>query len=353
MADPVSLDARLGVDLGGFSLDVSLQVEAATVTAILGPNGAGKTTALGCLSGRLALDRGCIELAGRTLDDPSRGRYLRPEQRRVGFVHQDLMLFPHLSVIDNVAFAPRCAGVDRRRARQGAMGWLERVGLQDHAASRPQDLSGGQAQRVALARALITDPDLLLLDEPLSALDANARATTRRDLGRHLDGFDGPTLVVTHDPLDALTLADRVVVLERGTVTQEGPIADVTTRPRTGYVADLIGTNLLSGNGRGRRVDAGGATVEVAEAIEGPTFLTISPRAVTISAHRPDTSARNVWPVTVSGIDLLGDRVRVAVAGPPDLVGEITPAALSELGLDTGTSAWVSVKATEVSTYLR
>lgn len=349
----MTLDALMDVTLGSFHLNVALTAEPATVTAVLGPNGAGKTTVLRTLAGTIALDRGAIHLAGRVLDDPVVRVFVPPERRRVALVHQDLLLFPHLSALDNVAFGLRCTGTPRAEARRVASAWLERIGLEDHRDARPRTLSGGQAQRVALARSLVTDPDLLLLDEPLAALDAGTRTTTRRDLRRFLDDTACPTILVTHDPLDALTLADRVVVLENGRVTQEGSIAEVTARPRTRYVADLLGTNLMVGVGRGRHVEVGSGSVEVAEAIVGPAFVTISPSAVTLGATRPEGSARNVWPVTVTELDLLGERVRVTVTGAVDLVAEITPAALAHLGLAQGLPAWASVKATEVRPYLR
>ncbi len=186
-------------------------------------------------------------MGDRTLDEPATRTFVPPEDRRVAVVHQDFVLFPHLRVLDNVAFGPRSAGVPRRRADQVAREWLERMDLGDYALDRPASLSGGQAQRVALARALAADPEVLLLDEPLSALDVTTRATTRRDLRHHLDAFAGATVVVTHDPLDALLLAGRVAVLEAGRVTQAGSVAELTSHPRTRYVADLIGTNLLRG----------------------------------------------------------------------------------------------------------
>ncbi|CAN5605377.1 ABC transporter ATP-binding protein [soil metagenome] len=349
----MSLLADLRLRLGTLKLDVELDAADGTVVAVLGPNGAGKSTVLRALAGLVPLDEGRIELAGRVLDDPAAGILVAPERRRVAFVHQDLLLFPHLSVLDNVAFGPRSAGASKAASRAAARPWLERVGLDGYAEERPRSLSGGQAQRVALARALVVGPDLLLLDEPLSALDVGTRSTTRRDLHRFLDDFGGVTVVVTHDPLDALTLAQDVVVLEGGAATQAGPIAEVTARPRTRYVADLLGTNLLLGEGSGRAVLVDGAPVEVAEAVAGPTFLTISPSAIALHTRPPEGSARNVWPATVGDLDLLGERVRVHLTGPFPLVAEITPASLAGLALRPGDPVWASVKATEVATYPR
>lgn len=349
----LGLDADLAVRLGPFTLDVALSVAPRSVTVVLGPNGAGKSTMLQCLSGAIGLAEGRIQLAGRVLDDPGQATFVPPERRRIALVHQDLLLFPHLSALDNIAFGPRQAGASRRVARQQATRWLARVDLADFADARPSTLSGGQAQRVALARALAVDPELLLLDEPFAALDVTTRAETRRDLRRHLDGFGGTTIVVTHDPLDALTLATGVVVLEAGRATQTGPLADVAARPRTAYVAELLGANLLAGHARGRDVQVGTATVEVAEPTAGPVFATFSPRAVALHLARPTTSARNLWPVEVTDVDLLGDRARVRLAGPVPLVAEVTPAAIAELALGPGATAWASVKATEIEVYAR
>ena len=211
----------VGVRLGDFDLDVEVGAPASAVTAVLGPSGAGKTTFLRCVAGTLAVERGRISLGDVTLDEPP-STFVVPERRRLGVVHQDYLLVPHLSALENVAFGLRSRGTPTVEARRVAQGWLDRVGLGDFAGARPRSLSGGQAQRVALARALATEPDVLLLDEPLAALDVGTRAEVRRDLAGHLRGLDGPTVLVTHDPIDALALADRVIVVEHGRVTQAG-----------------------------------------------------------------------------------------------------------------------------------
>ncbi|MEO6988483.1 MAG: ABC transporter ATP-binding protein [Aquihabitans sp.] len=359
----MTLAANLGVQIGTLDLRVEVNAIPGSVLAVLGPNGAGKTTVLRTLAGLQPLDHGHIDLDGRRVDDPTARVFVSPELRRVGFVHQDLLLFPHLSVVDNVAFGPRSMGASRAASRATARGWLERMGLERYAADKPRVLSGGQAQRVALARALAAEPALLLLDEPLAALDAGTRGVVRRDLRTYLDGYDGVTVVVTHDPLDALTLADQVIVLEHGRATQSGRLAEVTTRPRTRYVADLMGTNLLRGIAAGHtitlaphgpvedRVDA--ATVTVADAVDGPVFATVSPSAITVHLGRPEGSARNCWPGTVTVVELLGERVRLHLDGPVPLVAEITPASLAELGILVGDRVWASVKATEVAVYSR
>ena len=267
----MTLDAQIGLQLGSLDLDVELRAAPGEVVALLGPNGAGKSTVLRCLAGLVPLDRGCIEIDGVVVDDPAGDVLVEPEDRPTGFVFQDYVLFDHLSVVENVAYGMRARGTAKREARQRAHEWLERFDLADYAPQRPGALSGGQAQRVALARALATSPRLLLLDEPLAALDAGTRANVRRDLRRHLAGFDGMRLVVTHDPVDAYALADRVVVLESGRIVQTGTLAEVTAHPRTRYVADLVGVNLIVGDVvDGVLTTPSGARVVIADAVRRP-----------------------------------------------------------------------------------
>jgi molybdate transport system ATP-binding protein len=222
------------------------------------------------------------------------------------------------------------------------------VGLDAHLRAKPGQLSGGQAQRVALARALATEPKLLLLDEPLSALDATTRVQTRRDLRRHLERHDGVRIVITHDPLDAASLADRIVVLEAGHVVQVGTLAELTARPRSRYVADLVGVNLLTGTATGGRVDVGGLDLVVAEHAEGEVLLAIPPRAVTLSRTRSEGTPRNVWAGVIDAVEHADGRARVRVVGPVTIVAEVTDAAAAELDLTDGTEVWVAVKATEI-----
>jgi len=347
----VNLDVSAGLQVGRLALDVSLRVEAGTVTAVLGPNAAGKTTLLRAIAGELAVERGWVRLGDRVFDEPP-GTFVRPEHRRIGAVHQEGLLFPHLTALENVAFGPRSRRVPAATARRAAAQWLDRVGLGQQATSRPAALSGGQAQRVALARALASEPDLLLLDEPLSALDASTRAEVRRELRQHLAGFDGPTVVVTHDPVDALVLADHVTVVEAGRVVQAGTVAELAARPRSRYVAELIGTNLLEGRAAGAElVTADGTTVITSSGLHGPAYATVAPSAVALHLAEPQGSPRNRWRTTVEHLDLLGDRVRVQLGSPLGLVAEVTPAAVAELSLVEGAAVWASVKATEVSVY--
>ena len=347
----MTLDVDFSLRLGDLDLSIAFECAPGSVTAILGPNASGKSTTLRCLAGLLAVDDGRITLDGSVLDDSSEETFVVPELRGVGLVHQDGLLFPHLSALDNVAFGPRSRGASRAASRLAARDWLVRVGLADQAESKPSALSGGQAQRVALARALVSEPRLLLLDEPLGALDAGTRIEVRRALRQHLDQFEGVTILVTHDPTDALALADHVVILERGRVAQDGTLVDVTRRPRSSYVAELIGTNLVRGVADGHHVSAGGSTISIADTHAGEVFVLIPPRAIALHRHEPEGSPRNRWRATIDGFDQLDDRVRVRLGGELPLVAEITPAAVAELGLVEGGDVWASVKATEIDAY--
>jgi molybdate transport system ATP-binding protein len=345
------LEAAIRLERGTFSLDVELTVAPGEVVALVGPNGAGKTTTLRALAGLLRADAATIRLGGVALEE--RGVYRPPHRRPVAVVFQDYLLFPHLTVLDNVAFGPRAAGRSRAEARRQAERWLERFGIADLAGARPGRLSGGQAQRVALLRALATEPALLLLDEPLAALDARTRLTVRGELRRHLAGFAGATVVITHDPTDAAVLADRLVVLEDGVVVQTGTPAEVTRRPRTDYVARLVGLNLLQGTGDGPGVrTATGARIVTAAAAPGPVFAAFRPSAVALWRSRPDGSPRNLWSATVRGLEPFGDGVRVEVETElGTLAAEVTPGAVADLGLDAGVQVWASVKASEIEVY--
>jgi molybdate transport system ATP-binding protein len=351
------LAARIVVRLGILDLDVSLRVDDGEVVALLGPNGSGKTTVLRALAGLRPVDDGRIELDGVVLDEPATERWVAPEHRPVGMVFQDYLLFPHLGALDNVAFGLRRAGTRRAAARERAAGWLDRMGLGDRHAARPAELSGGQAQRVALARALATEPRVLLLDEPLAALDAGTRDSLRLELRTHLAGFPGMRLLVTHDPVDARALADRVVVLEAGRVVQEGTLDEISAHPRSRYVADLVGVNLWHGRAAGDgsadavvTLDDGGR-VRVAAPVRGAVWVLVRPDAVALHRAPPEGSPRNAWAGTIAGIDANGDRLRVRVAGNPTVVAEVTRSAGEELALAAGGPIWAVVKATEVATY--
>ncbi len=348
----MSLTASIGLTLGELRLDVDLDVDEAVV-AVVGPNGAGKTTLLRALAGLLPLDRGRVLIDGVVVEDPGAGIRLPPEARGVGVVFQEHRLFDNLTALENVAFGPRARGVPRRAARQRAAGWLERVGLPDVAAQRPRQLSGGQAQRVALARALAAEPAVLLLDEPLAAVDANARTELRSLLRVELRRYPGSRLVVTHDPIDAAALADRLLVIENGKVAQEGPLADVTARPRSTWVADMVGLNLLAGTADGSTVILPGGTIITAGAVpvRGAVLVAFRPNTVTLHRTRPDGSARNLWVGDVRDIATTGDRARVRLAGAVPLVAEVTADAVNQLHLADGGPIWAAVKATELDIY--
>jgi molybdate transport system ATP-binding protein len=352
----VSLDADIGVELGTLDERVALYVGDGEVVAVLGPNGSGKTVMLRALAGLQPLTSGRIELDGAVLDDPAAGVLVAPERRRCALVFQDYLLFPHLTVQANVAFGLRARGVGKREADARAVEWLGRLELSDVASLRPGALSGGQAQRVALARALATEPRLLLLDEPMAALDAGVRTSVRQLLRQHLREFQGAAILVTHDALDAATVADRLVVLERGRVTQQGTLAEISVRPHSAYVAELLGLNLLEGRVVGDHVELGdGLSVVTAGAVEtgpaGEVLVVVAPSAIALFGDAPHGSPRNTWATSVTELHLLGERVRVRLGEPLALTAEVTPAAVAELGLHEGGPVWAAVKATQIAAY--
>jgi molybdate transport system ATP-binding protein len=346
----MTLAARMEVRRGRFVLRLDLEVAAGEVLALLGPNGAGKSTALRVLAGLLRPAAGEVQLAGTVLDKG--GRHVPAERRPVGMVFQDYRLFPHLSALDNVAFGLRTRGMPRSKARRVAGDWLERVGLAGAASRRPGALSGGQAQRVALARALAPEPQLLLLDEPLAALDAGTRIDLRGELRRHLASFAGAAIMVTHDPLDAMVLAQNVVVLEDGSVVQRGSVADVARHPQTDYVARLVGLNLFRGTAAGTTVVLpGGHEMMTAEPAYGDVFVAFPPNAVGVYRSRPDGSPRNVFEATVADVEMHGGAVRVRLVGLRPVLADVTAAAVADLDLVPGREVWWAVKATETQIY--
>lgn len=232
------LAASIRVERTAFRLSLELDVPAGTIAAVVGPNGSGKTTTLRALAGLVRPTSGRIQLGSRVLDDLD--VHVPARDRGIGVVFQDYLLFPHLSVVENIAFGPIAHGVPRATAVASAHDWLDRFDLADFAATRPPLLSGGQAQRVALARALILEPPLLVLDEPLAALDASTRGNVRAQLRDQLGSYGGSTVLVTHDPADALALADQLIVLDRGEVAQRGVPSEVAAAPANDYVAGLF-----------------------------------------------------------------------------------------------------------------
>ncbi len=290
---------------------------------MIGPNGAGKSSLLHALAGLVDVEGTALLGDVDLLAQPVR-------ERRIGMVFQGQLLFPHLSALDNVAFGRRSRGEPRAAAEAVARDWLERFGIGDLAHRRPRELSGGQAQRVAIARALATDPDVLLLDEPFTGLDVSVQMALRIELGQHLRDFAGIALLVTHDAIDALTLADRVVVLDEGRVAQAGAPAEVAAEPRTAHVARLVGLNLVE---------------------DGDELMAFTPDAVVVSLAEPEGSSRLRWRGQVATVAPHGDAVRLLVHASPDLLADVTPAAATELGLAPGREVWLSAKATAVSRY--
>jgi molybdate transport system ATP-binding protein len=341
------------VRLGRFELAATVEAAPGGVVALLGPNGAGKSTLLRAVSGLVPMTGGRIRLGDAVFDDVDRAVFVPARHRRVGVVFQDHRLFPHLRVVDNVAFGARSRGRARADARAAAREWLARLGLDGLADRRPAQLSGGQAQRVALARALASEPAALLLDEPLAALDVQTRAEVQGELRDHLGRFAGPVLLVTHDPIEALLLAQRLVVLERGRVVQDGTPAEITSRPLTPYVARLVGVNLYRGHADGAVAALdGGGVLTTADRHSGSVLVALRPSAITLHLTEPhDSSARNAWPGRVASLAPLGDRVRITVAGSPSASVDVTAAAVAELRLAVGRPVWLAAKATDVSAY--
>ena len=345
------LDAHVVVRRPGFEVDVALRAEPGDVVAVIGPNGAGKTTFVRALTGLTPLDGGHVRCAGETWDDGA-GTARAVPTRGVGMVFQQQLLFPHLTALGNAAFGLRARGVRRAAARARAQDWLDRLGVGDLAHRRPAQLSGGQAQRVAIARALASEPRLLVLDEPLAALDVGVAMALRIELARHLAGFAGVSVLVTHDALDTLTIANRVLVLDAGRVAQTGTPADVARRPQTEHVARLMGLNVLRGRGSGTVVRlAGGSELVTVTPASGEVNACFGPAAVSLTRQEPTGSARNRWRGTVRSVVPHGSAVRVHLEGEVALIADVTPASAAALDLAPGREVWAAVKATEVSVY--
>lgn len=337
------------IDVGTMIVEIDLEVERGETVALLGPNGAGKTTVLRAIAGLAPMSSGTIVHDGVVWDDGD--TFVPPARRGVGTVFQSYRLFDHLDARGNVAFGLRARGLRRRDALVTAQAALERFGVGDVADLRPAELSGGQAQRVAIARALVVEPSVLLLDEPMAALDVSARGAVRRELAGWLGGAEAARVLVSHDPVDAHALADRVVVIEGGVVTQRGTLSELAGAPRTGYIADLVGTNLLRGtlvDGE-LRMDRGGTLfVGAHEAPDGPVVATVRPAAIALHTHHPEGSPRNVWRTTVVAVEQSDARVRVRLGEPMTLVVEVTAAGFAALGVLAGDAVWASVKASEI-----
>jgi len=332
-------EARAAVDA------VSLEIAAGELVALIGASGSGKTTTLRMVAGYEAPDAGAVVLDGRDITS------LPPQRRQFGMVFQHYALFPHLTVGQNVAFGLEARGVTRSERMSRAAEALAGVGLAG-AAGRPiQSLSGGEQQRVALARALVIEPPVLLLDEPLSALDAHTKVAVRAELHELLATLDIPVLLVTHDFEDAAALANGVSVIVDGRLRQTGTPSQLVAAPADSFVASFTGANLLHGQaepGRDRstrvRLDDG-TLVATAEPAHGRVALAVYPWDVTVGLTPPHDSALNVVHAPIRNIVELGNRVRLTV-GP--VSAEITAESLGRLGLEPGRVVYASFKATGI-----
>ena len=341
---------------GAFEVRAAFEAEAGRTIALLGPNGSGKSTLVSTIAGLVPPIEGTIALDGVLLDDPAKEVYVPPERRPIGVVFQDLLLFPHLSATENVAFPLRARGMPKPEARERASELLTRLGLANRIAARPRDLSGGEAQRVALARALVVEPGLLLLDEPLSALDIGARMRVRELIREELASFPGVRVIVTHDPVEASMLAEHLVLLEDGRVTQIGTPEEIRSAPRSRYAADLVGVNAVRGilesigGGTGRLISSEGTLIVPWPEwyVGGEVIGIVRPIDVTLWPDRPEGSARNVLSGRVTSVAIEGDRARVRLATAPPLVAEVTPGSVERLRLRSGVEVWASFKAVEV-----
>jgi molybdate transport system ATP-binding protein len=343
--------AALRVEAGNPIVDVSLSVENGECLALAGPSGAGKTTVLRVGAGLARPDRGRVECGDEVWLDTSRGIDLPPERRRCGYLFQELALFPHLSALDNVAFPLKELSRSERRRRATEL--LERFGVERLADTRPATLSGGEKQRVALARALARQPKALFLDEPLSSLDARTRARAARELGQVLRDIEVPTLLVTHDFFEAAQLGDRVGVIDRGRVIQEGTASELAARPRSAFVADFTGAVVLTGTARPADagltivdLDGGGSVVSTDRA-SGAVAVSVYPWEIEIEPGEAERggSARNRLTGEVTSMTTVGNRVRIGLEAGQDLVAEITQASAERLALRVGSRVSASWKA--------
>lgn len=353
-------ELSVSVTLAERKLDVQFTVAAGEVLAILGANGAGKSTTAAVITGLLAADTAIVRVGNRTLTDTGAGVCVPTHDRRIGVLLQDPLLFPHMSVLGNVMFGAR-RHTDRSSAHAGAQRWLTEVGADGLADRKPAELSGGQAQRVALARALAAEPEVLILDEPLSGLDVAGAAAARAVLRRVLTADSRAALLITHDLIDVLTLADRVLVLETGKVAECGAVSAVLAAPRSAFGARIAGVNLL----RGVLIAPGALRVgadlvwhgtEAADLAVGQQVVAVfDPAAVAVYREHPQGSPRNSVRVRVGSLEVNGAVVRVRAEAHADgtagLAADVTPDAIAELGLQTGEQVWFTVKAQAVGVH--
>ena len=346
------LRASAQTRLGALTLAASVEVAPGECLALAGPSGAGKTSMLRVVAGLLRPEQGAVRCGEQVWLDTAAGRDVPPERRRCGYLFQDLALFPHLNAWQNVAYA--LSGVGRGERRRRAHELLDRFGLAARADARPHCLSGGERQRVALARALARRPDVLLLDEPMSALDARTRASSSRELASVLGETEVPSLLVTHDFGDAAQLADRVAILDAGSVVQVGTPSELASMPSSAFVADLTGAVVLTGRARpgddGLTVvdlDGGGLIASTDHAV-GAVGASIHPWEITIApaeAPAPAGSALNSLAAEVTSKTEVGNRVRLGLAGGQPMTAEVTRTSAEGLGLRPGARVRATWKA--------
>ncbi len=348
------LHARLRAPMGEGRLDVELSVAGGQTAVLLGPNGAGKSTLVRALAGLVDIDEGRIVLDGREVT------HAPPQERHVAVQFQSNLLLPWLSVLENVAYGRRSRGEPASDARESARRWLERLDVADLAGRSPKTLSGGQARRVSLARALAAGGDLLILDEPTTSLDIDARVDARRVIAEVIREVAAPRLIVTHDPVEALSFADELYIMEAGRVVQSGDPASIRARPRSEYAASLVGVNLIKGHlgrqGDRWKVDTPGEPLWVADVDLPPgtaVLARIHPRSIILSSEPLRTSARNVLAGRIASIAIDQDRARILLATTPGLTVEVTTNAIASLGLEQGLEVWASFKATDIEVYPR
>lgn len=348
----MGLHADFAAEREGFEVAVTLDVADGETLALLGPNGAGKSTVVDVLTGTLELTEGTIELDGERIDR------LPPERRAIGVCFQDDLLFPRLSTLENVAFPLRAQKIEKGIARARARELIERLAPGIDPSARPGSLSGGERQRIALARALAPEPRLLLLDEPFSNVDVSARAGLRALVRDVATSFGGATVLIAHEPLDALTLADRVTLLEGGRQTQTGTPDAIRSAPTSAYAADLVGVNLFAGVLQ--PLDDGAATLQLADGIvtvapDAPVtrgtraLASLKPIDVSLHMSEPEGSARNVVHGAIAEVAVDGERARVRIDAQPPLTAEITAGSVARMGLRAGVEVWATFKAVEVS----
>ncbi|GHD80453.1 molybdate transport system ATP-binding protein [Salinibacterium amurskyense] len=382
----MTLDAAMQVNRGSFTLDASVSVAPGETLALLGPNGSGKSTLLAVIAGLLAPERGTVSVDGRVLTEvpqlggapsgggrPGGGRMtvVPAHRRRIGLLGQDPLLFPHLSALENVAFGLRSHGMKAAEARDRASEWLAAVGMSEFAARKPAELSGGQQQRVAIARVLATEPDVLLFDEPMAALDVQnaslVRTLLRECLASRISathtGIDGrpptvpATIVVTHDVVDAMVLADRVAIMEAGRIIDSGAVARVLGEPVNQFAATLVGLNVLHGivesnqlvrlaDGRGLAVGGGVSAVGAEVSIAFP------PSAVTLRREASAPSHPNEWHATVDLLEPGLRGIRVTLLGDT-VVAEASPADLLARDIASGDRVVASVDPAQLTVYPR